>query len=409
MSYLNTRLKFLFLSTDTFPPKRVDVAVLFGKKIVHRGHIIDWVLQSEDSCKHAFKTKWNNCDVWVGPTTKNVSLFARLKRHFYRIKHDLIVFKLVKNNDYDFLLIKDKFISAVFGLFAAKRKGIKFIYWLSYPFPEVSIYEYKQGIARYPIFYFIRGKIFSFLLYKIILPQSTHVFVQSEQMKLDVASNNISPNKITSVPMGFSIEEIKSITKVKKISSKAPLVVYLGTLGRIRKIDFLVRVTNKLCKTYKDINLYLVGDGERNADTEIIYNQADKFGIHANIHITGFLPRDEALQIVASADVCVSPFFPTPILNSTSPTKLIEYMAMGRPVVANEHPEQRQIIKESGGGLCVAYDEEAFSQAIIQILNNPLEAEKMGLKGQAYVENHREYNLIAKNLEQKLYEICEGN
>jgi len=98
---------------------------------------------------------------------------------------------------------------------------------------------------------------------------------------------------------------------------------------------------------------------------------------------------------MTEATVCVSPFYPTPILNSTSPTKLIEYMAMGLPVVANDHPEQQLVLQESGAGICVPYVEEAFAQAIIRLIRDPDAAASMGRAGRAYVATHRDYQRIA--------------
>lgn len=405
MRSLKTKLKILFVSSDTFPPMRVDVAILFGRELVNRGHHIDWVLQSEAECKQSFKTVWCNCDVWVSSTDNGTTRIARLKKHIYGIKHDLILFKLARRSNYHFIQVKDKFISALFGLISAKINKIKFIYWLSYPYPEASLYEYKEGIARYPIFYLIRGKILFFILYKIIMPRATHVFVQSEQMKKDVISNNIDPLKITSVPMGISLKDFKNIDAHKNLH-EGPVILYLGTLARVRKIDFLVRVIKIISDEFKDVKLYLVGDGDDPSDKEIIYNEANDLGVLSKIEITGFLPRSKALEYVASSDICLSPFFPTPILNSTSPTKIVEYMAMGRPVVANDHPEQRLIIEESGGGLCVPYSETAFADAISQLLSNSDKAKSMGAKGRLYVEKYRDYEHIADVVEQKYNEIC---
>jgi glycosyltransferase involved in cell wall biosynthesis len=406
MSNSRPKLKFLFISADTFPPKRVDVAVLFGKEFVNRGHHIDWVLQAEEEGDEQCNTRWCNSEVWLGKTDNGTSRISRLKKHIYGIKNDLILFKLMRDREYHFIQVKDKFISAIFGIISAKLNKVKFIYWLSYPFPEASLYEYQAGMARYPFFYLLRGKFFAFLLYKMILPMSNHVFVQSEQMKTDVVSNNIDPEKITPVPMGMSLEDFKTIQADKTNSHAGPVIAYLGTLARVRKIDFLVRVIKAVVNEFKDAKLFLVGDGEDSADREIIYREADRLGVRDNLEITGFLPWNEALQYVASSDVCVSPFYPTPILNSTSPTKIVEYMAMGRPVVANDHPEQRLIIDESGGGICVSYLEEAFANAIIELLSKKKEAEYMGIKGRNYVEKYREYEYIADLVEKKYYEIC---
>ena len=121
-----------------------------------------------------------------------------------------------------------------------------------------------------------------------------------------------------------------------------------------------------------------------------------------------FLKREIAWKYVHKADVCVSPFYPTPILNSTSPTKLVEYMAMGKPVVANDHPEQSNIITESKCGLCVPYEESAFAQAIVDLLSDPKMAHQMGLNGRSYIEKFRTYSTIADHVERQLIKLLES-
>jgi glycosyltransferase involved in cell wall biosynthesis len=73
-------------------------------------------------------------------------------------------------------------------------------------------------------------------------------------------------------------------------------------------------------------------------------------------------------------------------------------MALGRPVVANDHPEQRLVLEQSQAGLCVPYDESAFAAAILRLLNHPDEAEAMGRNGRVYAETHRDYRRIADSV-----------
>ncbi len=79
---------------------------------------------------------------------------------------------------------------------------------------------------------------------------------------------------------------------------------------------------------------------------------------------------------------------------------------MNRPVVANDHPEQKLVIDDSGVGLCVPYDEQAFSDAIVTLLEQPEMAEEMGRKGRAYVERTRSYERIADLVEYSYERIC---
>jgi glycosyltransferase involved in cell wall biosynthesis len=95
----------------------------------------------------------------------------------------------------------------------------------------------------------------------------------------------------------------------------------------------------------------------------------------------------------------LSPFAPIPILNSTSPTKLVEYFYWGKATVANDHPEQRRVIEDSQSGICVPYNENDFAHAVITLLKNDELALQMGRNGRAYVLAHRDYRVIADRLE----------
>jgi glycosyltransferase involved in cell wall biosynthesis len=120
----------------------------------------------------------------------------------------------------------------------------------------------------------------------------------------------------------------------------------------------------------------------------------------------GALPQAQALRYAQEADVCASPFYPTPVLRSTSPTKLVEYMALGKAVVANDHPEQRRVLEESAAGYCVPYDERAFADAVISLLAHPDTSRQMGARGRQYVREHRSYPSIAAALESRLLDIA---
>jgi glycosyltransferase involved in cell wall biosynthesis len=392
-------LRLLVLSSDRFPPFRVDVAVLFGEELASRGFEIDWILQAEDECPQEFKCRWGSGSVWVGKTDSGTSLNRRLHKHFLAFLHDLKVLRLARESRYDVVQVKDKVLAALPALWAARRHGAAFVYWLSFPHPEASTYVAQIGAARYPILYRVRGWVLFRLLYRFILPRADHIFVQSEQMKRDLVGYGLLASRMTPVPMGVRTEDFRDVedgTKAK--AERVATIGYLGTLAGERRIDFLVRCLAAVLRERPDAQLLLVGAGNRGSDEEQIRSEARRLKILDRVEITGFLPRKEALRLVSEAAVCVSPFYPTPILNSTSPTKLIEYMALGRPVVANDHPEQRLVLEQSQAGLCVPYDESAFAAAILRLLNHPEEAEAMGRHGRVYAETHRDYRRIADSV-----------
>ncbi len=147
----------MVVSSDTFPPVRVDVAVLFGVELAGRGHEIDWILQSEAACPRAYVTQWGSGRVWVGATDLGQSLFNRIRKHVLGIANDCRLFSRLRHGCYDAIEVKDKFLSGIFAVIASRLFRTRFIYWLSYPFPEHYLLRARDGTARYPLLYRIRG------------------------------------------------------------------------------------------------------------------------------------------------------------------------------------------------------------------------------------------------------------
>jgi glycosyltransferase involved in cell wall biosynthesis len=402
-------LKYLFVLDETYPPFRVDTTVLFGEELARRNHTIQWIFQSKDSLNKSQMLSWEGGDAWVIKNDNRSNLVSKVKKTLLGICRGISVFRIMNRNDWDFVQVRDLFLTGVMGLIAAKIYKKRFFFWLSFPMPEMHIYRAKNKYSQHPLYERIKGEIFSFLLYRILLVYSDHVFVQSDQMKKDLLEHGVDESKMTPVYMGISnsiLNQYESFTKSTKTSNKKR-IVYLGTLDQGRRLDFLVRVHAKVLEKEPSVELWFVGKGVIPGDEEILRNEAKRLGIEDSVIFTGYLPIDDALQHVVDADVGLSPYYPTFILNSTSPTKLIEYMALRCPVVANTHPEQSKILKESGAGLCVPWDEDAFVKAIISILRNPDESTKMGDRGREYVVKHRSYKNIAERLDRKYRELCQ--
>jgi glycosyltransferase involved in cell wall biosynthesis len=401
-------LRFLFVTEDKYPPLRPDVAVLFAEELVSRGHQIDWLLQAENSRNAPRYVQWSGGRAWVAKTDTGISRVSRLRKNLYDMRNDLNMFILVRNNCYDFIQVKDKFFSPLLAILIARIYKVRFFYWLSFPFPEAMLYRFKEGISRYPFVDYIRGHLFKFLLYRVIMRYATHVFVQSDQMIDDVVNMGVSKGKLTPVPMGVSLNRIPYTAADEHHETHEKIVVYLGALDKVRRMDFLVRVFHDVLRRVPDAKLYMIGSSVDPGHAEDLRSLAVELGMEDAVVFTGFVPMEEGWRYVARAAVAVSPFYPIPILRSTSPTKLVEYMAMGKPVVANDHPEQRKVIAESGGGICVAYDEAAFADAVVELLSNPDKASIMGRRGRRYVEEYRSYAVLADQVEQRYLELCQG-
>jgi glycosyltransferase involved in cell wall biosynthesis len=226
-------------------------------------------------------------------------------------------------------------------------------------------------------------------------------------MRTDIAAEGITANKMTAVPMGVSGELCAPFEPSRDrevLPAGVPCILYLGSLNKVRGLDFLLRTMVRVRASVPSARLYVVGRGDHPEDEAFLSSEVARLDLQSAVVFVGQLPQPEAMRYVREADVCLSPI-PTAMLRAASPTKLVEYMAMGKAVVANDHPEQKRVIEESGAGYCVPYEEQPFADAIVKLLQDPQAAQSMGRRGRSYVLEHRNYGVIAAAVEARLLEI----
>ena len=396
-----SKLKIMLLTSDRYPPMRPAAKAIFREEFTRRGHQVDWIMQAVDATHGGGRLEYGNGQVYLAPADAGTTRWRRLKKHLREFLNDLRIFPLARGQAYDVIQVKDKYVSAVFCWLAARLSGSKFCYWLAYPHAEANLFQARHGQARYPIIYWFRGWYRSMLLYKFLLRRADHVFVQSEQMRLDFAAKGIDSEKMTPVLGSLNLDHIP-YRGHDDPGPAGPTILHVGTLLRIRRLDFVIRVFAKVLEQFPEARLVFVGAGENPEDEELLEREIRIQKIDpSTVEFVGQIPMDDVWQYIEQAAVCLSPYYPCFTLNSTSPTKLIEYMAMARPVVANEHPEQSLIIAESNAGLCLPWDETAFADGIVKLLHNPDEAAEMGLRGRDWVKRHRTNATMADVVESR--------
>lgn len=405
-------MRFLYSTWERFPTFRVDLTILFSAGLAGKGHRIDWHMQSAQPSATRVEHIGRNERVYVGRASRRAALVGRVLNQFYGLWHDMRILRIVAVNDYDFVQVRDKAFASLVGLIAAKRKGIPFYYWMSFPYPEADIFfseDPQMELSRIKrIFYRIRGRLKAWMLYKIVLPRADHVFVQSDRMKADVAQHGISLERMTPVPMGIDPAAVAAAVSSSdpldsRLDGMSPLV-YIGTLDRARRVDLLLDMLVSVREHEPAAVLVLVGDASER-DMDFLHRKARDLGIENSVLFTGFIPMDQAWRYVHAARVALSPFRPSPIFDVASPTKLVEYLTLGCPVVANSHPDQTKILEESGAGHPVDFDSAAFAGEVVRLLRDPEGARVMAQKGADYVKRHRSYEVLSANLEAKYLEL----
>ncbi|MES2579546.1 MAG: glycosyltransferase [Pseudomonadota bacterium] len=389
-------MHILLLTAEQWPTHRADIRVLFGKYLPRFGITCDLV--TEQDLNNIEQAAWPAGKALLCKVPKN-----RAGQYIVKFLHQCKVLITSDYANYQAIQVRDMTLIALVAIVMSKLKKRPFYYWLSYPQSEGQIERAKaRGIRagmRY-CFPLLQGWIGQQLLYKIILPNAHHVFVQSQNMLEMLARKGVPAKKMTPVPMGVDLEA----TQQNPVPSDHPfligkrVLVYLGTLDRVRQIEILFGMLSLVLKQVPNAVLVLAGDTEDADHRAWLKQQAEKMGVSEHVLWTGWLPMVEAWRYVAAAEIGLSPIPRGYLLDMGSPTKAVEYMALGIPVVMNDNPDQVFVAQESGANTCVPLDAENFANVTVSLLYDaPLRA-SMQEKGIAYVNQVRGYQQLAATL-----------
>ena len=106
----------------------------------------------------------------------------------------------------------------------------------------------------------------------------------------------------------------------------------------------------------------------------------------SNVEYAGRLNRQKVNELYGKSVVGLCILKPIENYYYSQPIKMYEYMAAGIPFICSDFPGWKQVVNDSGAGICVNPDDiSSITEAINYLLNNRNEAQSMGKKGFDYV------------------------
>src|SRR5579883_2806540 len=233
------------------------------------------------------------------------------------------------------------------------------------------------------------------LLYRLVrlserltfLTADISIATNESYRQIAIERGRMHPEKVFVVRSGPSLERLKILPPVPELKrGRKFLVGYVGVMGAQEGIPYLLEAARHIVRDLgrEDVHFMLAGGGPA---LEEMRRRTSQMELDAYVEFLGRVPDQTLLEMLNTADVCVNCDEVNPMNDKSTMNKIMEYMALGKPIVQFELTEGRFSAREAS---LYARPNDAldFADKIVTLLDDPARRERMGQFGRQRVERH---------------------
>lgn len=292
-----------------------------------------------------------------------------------------------------------------------KKHGIDYVYaympGIGTSLPAMRIkskYKIKFVLDFADLHVFVRPK-------KIIqssFEKADKIIALTQYLKEDLDRRGIDTKKVSIISNGVNSESFNpqkfqkgEIEKLRDSFGANKLIIFSGSL---QDLNMIIDSAYKVVSEIKNVKYLIIGDHRDPHRSKLMWEQNVKSkGLEKYFEFLGRKPREEIPKYLLCADVCVDSFPNEPYYAAAHPIKLLEYGACEKPVVATRVSETERLIQHGKFGyLANPGDVNEFANYLVELLNSPDLAKKMGAEFAYYVRKNFDWNKLALDLEEFL-------
>jgi len=208
--------------------------------------------------------------------------------------------------------------------------------------------------------------------------------------RIALERGGMDPGKVFVVRSGPSLERMRILAPDERLKNgRKYLVGYVGVMGRQEGLDYLLKAAAHIVHRLRrsDVQFTLVGGG---TSLEELKALAAQLGVADYVTFTGRVPDEQLLAVLNTADVCVNPDIATEMNDISTMNKIMEYMALGKPIVQFDLTEGRY--SAQGASLYARRnDSQDLAAKLVELLDDPHRRRAMGALGRRRVLEELEW------------------
>jgi glycosyltransferase involved in cell wall biosynthesis len=187
---------------------------------------------------------------------------------------------------------------------------------------------------------------------------------------------------------------------------EAPVISYLGTYWFVEGLPVLLEAASRLARAGEQFRLVISGAAHEGLDCDSVSALVARFDLGDVVVETGWLPIADVVRAMSAADILAIPKLDDIANRAGVPTKLAEYLAMGRAIVVSRVGEiPRYLTDRTNAMLCVPGDVTSLTEALRALLNDRSLRERLAGNARAAAQEQFDYRTIVGRLAERMTEL----
>ena len=405
--------KILFI-TQYFPPETgapqnrlFELATRLQKKEMQVSVLTAMPNYPEMVIKDAYKKKFFCFEEMEGIkifrsyiyVKKTKSIFLRLLNYFSFVFSSFLT-GLFKTQSYNFIFCESPPIFlGITAIILSKIKKAKLIFNVSDLWPESAEI---LGLVKNKFLLYITAKLEEFI-YK-----NSFLITGQTQGIVENISKRFPQKKVYWLKNGVDVKSLNSIKTNNEWRGQNNfdktdfLLIYAGILGYAQGLETIIYAAEKL-KEYPKIKFLFFGDGPEKSKLVLLKNKLGLNNIYFNLPVS----KNEIRQIIKSIDAAIIPLKKIELFMGAIPSKILEVLALGKPILLGVNGEARELFINSGN--CGLYFEpenfESLAENILRLYESEGLHIELGKNGNNYIKN----NFNSEQISEDFWNLIHSN
>jgi glycosyltransferase involved in cell wall biosynthesis len=306
-----------------------------------------------------------------------------------------------------FDVIHERFnLLALGGAWASKRLGIPFVLEVNADLLEQRKFKGvpEKGLRR----------LFAVWATRMCFSAAAKIICISAGLKDHLHKNwKIEESKLIVLPCAADVEAFgpnhnPDLVRHGLGLTTEPVVIWVGGFYPWHDLDLLLKSFTFVLQRHPSAKLVLVGDGPIRP---MVKQMIEKNGLGQSVIMTGAIAHAAVPEMLSIADIAVVPSAAVSASHggTGTPLKLFEYMAAGKAIIATALDEAAEVIRNGHNGLLVAPgDVNGFSEAMLTLLNNPKERDRLGQNARQQAIKLYSWHEYTRKLEEIYFNVLDA-